>query len=224
MSKNQIAALILVGILFLVGIPATLYLVKQQQEPQSQAQQACTPPAAPTNMDIDYPDCGDGTVGSQCDPSKALCRWDPVADAVSYNIVVTEVESSNVVLTQSVTDTRLSFSVTPGNTYKCEVSAINSCQATGPTGSHQEVCAIDGLVTATPTATPTVPPTTPTPTFTPTPTLITVLPTDTPAPTDIFTTPTPIPTVPVVGSADTMVMMGIGAVALMILGSLVLLL
>lgn len=109
-----------------------------------------------------------------CTFDKASCSWDPVSGASSYNVKVTEVDSGNVVKTDSITSgtTKIVFPVTPGKTYKCEVTAVNSCGSTGGTGSDSLLCSVPGNTTSpspTPKATPTPPPATPAPVSTPTP-------------------------------------------------------
>jgi hypothetical protein len=104
-----------------------------------------------------------------CSYNQASCSWDPTIGAVSYAVKVTEVESSNVVYNNQVQSsiTRVVFNVTSGKTYKCDVTATNSCGSSGGTGTDSLLCAADGI-----------------PSFTPAPTSVaSVAPTPTPAPT-----------------------------------------
>jgi hypothetical protein len=107
----------------------------------------------------------------QCSFVEADCTWDASTDASNYAIKITEVESGTVIknVTVAASTTKYTFPVTQNKTYRCEVSAVNSCGQSGPAGAGEALCAVDGLV-STPAPTPTpVPSKTPTPTPTPAP-------------------------------------------------------
>lgn len=136
--------------------------------PTQVSAQACTTPAAVTNVVVTYPDC----TGSTCLFTQANCTWAAVTGAASYQITATEVDSNTVVKNQTVDSatTKVVFPVTSGKTYKCDVTAINSCGQSGGTGSDTLLCKIDGITSA-PTAVPTSAPlvkNTPIPTLAPT--------------------------------------------------------
>ncbi|HVZ66787.1 MAG TPA: hypothetical protein VG917_00835 [Patescibacteria group bacterium] len=115
------------------------------------AAQSCPTPATPTGVLVEFPSC----IGSQCNFTQAKCSWGSVSGAASYKLVVTEVETGTVVVneTPDAATTSKVFNVNANKTYKCDVSAVNSCGATGAASSHSLLCAVDALVT-TPTATP----------------------------------------------------------------------
>ena len=142
-----------------------------------------------------------------CPVSKALCQWDSVVGADSYQVIINELfpgtTKSPVQLNiANVPDALFyTFDAKPGSTYQCRVSAVNSC-GNGLQGFATDSCPVPPTPTGTPSLTPTgtlsptVTPTgseTPTQTLTPTGTLSpTLTPTQTPTPT---TTNTPTPTV-----------------------------
>ncbi len=127
---------------------------------------ACTTPDAVQNVEVVYPNC----VGTQCNFTQAGCTWGTVASAANYNVVVTELETSTTIYNQQVpaATTNISFSITQGKTYKCDVSAVNSCGTAGPVGSFQLLCQTQAGVSPTSTTAPTIPPATPQPTIKPT--------------------------------------------------------
>lgn len=185
MNKRLLILLIVIT-LVVVAIPLTLFVLNQQQDIRSNASTgltdapvviptntpvpspgtaladaACTPPNQVVNVKMDYPA---NTGGTTYNFTQASCTWDAVSGATSYSIKITQVESSSVVKTDSVPSgtTTYAFTVTPNNTYKCEISAVNSC-GTGPAGSDQLLCKTDTIPTTppSPTEAPTVAPTTP---------------------------------------------------------------
>lgn len=109
--------------------------------------QTCTTPAQVTNVEVSYPSC----VGDQCNFTQAGCSWSAVVGAANYQVTATEVESGTVVYNQQIasTITNVSFAITQNKTYKCDVSAINSCGTAGPIGTHSLLCAADAAVTVT---------------------------------------------------------------------------
>lgn len=104
--------------------------------------QACPLPAAPTNVLVEYPGCQ----GDNCSLAQASCSWGAVAGATSYSVKITEVETTTIIKSETVTtNNTYIFPVTQNRTYRCEVSAINSC-GTGPAGQHELLCKVEGLV------------------------------------------------------------------------------
>lgn len=232
---NKTKGIILGFIIFtlLAAIPLTVYLAKQQQETRSRADEpTCQLPQAPANVHVSFPSCE----GDQCSFENASCSFDPVANAVSYTLKVTEVETNTVIKSETLTPstTKVVFPITQGKTYKCDVAAVNSCGQTGATASDSKLCQVEGaLPTPTgvpPTSTP-IPTNTPVPTQAATPTSAPIL-TPTPIvivptilPTVIIVTPTPIiPTLPPPGDNKTSAMLGAGGIALAIFGTVLFLL
>lgn len=131
--------------------------------------QSCTAPAVATGVQVEFPGCN----GTQCDLTQASCKWNSQSDAASYNVTVTEVETSTVIKnseSESASTTKILFAVTQGKTYKCDVVAVSTCGGLAAAASDQLLCQADAIIT-TPTATiaPTATPTTPPPpTATPT--------------------------------------------------------
>lgn len=105
--------------------------------------QSCPLPGAPTNVLVEYPGC----VGDNCSLVQASCSWGAVAGATSYSVKITETDTSTLIKSETVTtnDTYI-FPVTQNRTYRCEVSAINSC-GTGPASQHELLCEVEGLTT-----------------------------------------------------------------------------
>lgn len=103
--------------------------------------QSCPLPTAPTNVLVEYPGC----VGDNCSLVQASCSWGAVAGATSYSVKITETDTSTIIKSETVTtnDTYI-FPVTQNRTYRCEVSAINSC-GTGPASQHELLCKVEGL-------------------------------------------------------------------------------
>lgn len=105
------------------------------------AQASCPLPASPTNILVEYPGCQ----GDNCSLAQASCSWGAVAGATSYSVKITEVDTTTIIKSETVTtnDVYL-FPVTQNRTYRCEVSAINSC-GTGPAGQHELLCKVESL-------------------------------------------------------------------------------
>lgn len=177
---NKKTAIIIVVVIFLLAaIGVGVYLAMNTQTFFSSAQQVtstttgsqggtCPAPGSPPTVTLSYPLCEAGQTGETCQFDKAGCVWESVASAASYNVKVTEVETGSVVKTESVATLNTSFPVVQGRTYKCEVSAVNSCGATGDTNEDTLLCEADAFLTPAPTPTPapvsTLPPAAPTPT------------------------------------------------------------
>lgn len=120
--------------------------------------QACTVPAQVPNVAITFPSCN----GSNCDFTQGSCSWGSVTDATGYQVTITEVETSRTIQSQQVASTvsTNTFPVAESNTYRCDVTASNSC-GSGQAGTASLLCKVDAAVTSTPAAT--VPPATPAP-------------------------------------------------------------
>ncbi len=172
--------IILLGIIIFVligSIGVTLYLTQSSQDNRSGAQQIadegtdeqiCPNPSSPSSVLVDYPNCE----GTQCDFNKANCTWGDSLDATNYNVTVIQVESNQQVLSQTVpsSTTKVVFDVVQRTTYRCTVSAVNSCGSTSVSASAEQYCENDALLESTPA--PTTPPlTTPIPTNSPVPTV-----------------------------------------------------
>lgn len=130
--------------------------------------QACAAPAATTGVQVEYPGCASGTT---CDLAQASCKWNSQADAASYNVTVTEVETGTLIKnneSEAASVTKIVFPITQGKTYKCDVVAVSACGGLGAPGTDQLLCKADALIdTPTPTLIPTKPaaPPTATPTI-----------------------------------------------------------
>ncbi len=133
--------------------------------------QSCSAPAIASGVTVEFPGCN----GSSCDLTQASCAWNSQSDAASYNVTVTEVETSTVIKnneSQSSSTTKILFPITQGRTYKCDVVAVASCGTLAAAASDQLLCEADALIdTPTPTqpaaAVPTSTPIPPTPTIAP---------------------------------------------------------
>ena len=215
MNKKTALVLGAVVVAFLGVIGLTVYFLQSQQDVRSRAseeqapavvqQTSCPIPAQVQNVQVEFPNC----VGDICNFTQASCSWSSVAGATKYQLKVSQVESGETVRDEQVEAavTRVEFPIVQNKTYKCEVSAINACGASGIAGSHALLCAVDALV-STPTPAPPKPTSTLIPTSAPTPTLI--------------PTATPIPTIAPPGTFDTTLTLGIGTTVLLLLGGLLL--
>jgi len=129
----------------------------------------CTAPVQVTGVAIVFPNCASGT----CNLTQGSCSWTAVTDATGYNVVITAVSTNTQVLNQQAyTSTTLSFPVTTSDTYRCDVSAVNSC-GTGTVGTSSLLCKAEFVVTPTVTVTsaPAQPIATAAPTSAPRPTM-----------------------------------------------------
>jgi len=117
---------------------------------------ACQTPDAVSGVELNYPNC----VGTQCNFTQADCTWAAVNGATSYSIKVTQVESGTVTKTDTVAAPTVTyvFAVEQGKTYRCDIAAINSCGTSGPVGSAQALCSVDGQVGSPTPVQPTTPP------------------------------------------------------------------
>src|SRR3989344_5436169 len=185
-KKVIISAIVVIVLLIAVGVGT--YLVLNRQNLFSQAQQTtstsdsssssggqgatCPAPGTPATVTLSYPLCESSGGGPEtCQFDKAGCVWEPVSGATKYTVKVTEVETGANIANQTINapTVKTSFPVVQGRTYKCEVSAINNCGATGGTNEDTLLCEADAFVSPTPVPTQAPPPPTPTPLPTPTP-------------------------------------------------------
>ncbi len=228
MSKRNIIALSIFFVFILVGIFVTMYLVSSNQDTRSSASTPdliTTVPLQPTgafevadgeedpgeidDVTVDYP----SITGDSADWDSASCTWAVNPNAASYNLKVSKVDPNTgnilaVVKDESVTGgvSKDIFAVTRGDTYKCEVAAVNTAGVAGVSNFDQQTCIVDGLADPSPTVPPTV---TVAPSASPTATLI---------PTVAVPTSAPKPTLPPTGNIGTVATVGIGGVILMLIG------
>lgn len=166
-----------------VGIGIFVYFRNQPQDitpsaqTSSEEQSACTAPGNVSNLRISYPHCNTGN--TECSLTQANCSWSAASGAANYNVKITEVDSGRLVGEEVVTggSTNLVFPVNQGSTYRCVVSARNSCNVSGAEESVDALCSVQGILSS-PTPVPSVypapiqstPTPTPRPSVTPTPT------------------------------------------------------
>lgn len=119
----------------------------------AQSAQSCPAPGAVPDVLVEYPNC----IGEICNFDKASCTWGSVAGATKYKMTVTETDTETIIRDEEVeaSITRVEFDINQGMTYKCDISAINSCGAVGAVVSHSLLCETD-VVAAQPTPTPTI--------------------------------------------------------------------
>jgi hypothetical protein len=166
--------------------------------PTLAAQTSCQQPSQVSNVKVQFPYIDSNGTSHFV---QASCNWDANADAASYTLKVTEVETNTVVLDQSepAGTTQVAFDINQGKTYRCDVSAVNSCGAVSVAASDQLLCEANGLVN-------------PTPTITEAPTA---------SPTAVLTaTETPRPTLPPTGPAYSMVIGVAAAVGIILFGGI----
>lgn len=187
MSKKVIISIIVV-IVLLASVGVGTYLVLNRQGFFSNAQQTadssstsgtnannstCPAPGTPATVTLSYPFCDSSSGGNEnCNFEKAGCVWESVSSATKYSVKVTEVETGATITTDTINapTTKTSFPVVQGRTYKCEVSAVNNCGATGGTNEDTLLCQTDAFVSPAPSVTPATPvPVAPAPVVTPTP-------------------------------------------------------
>ncbi len=164
--KNKTAVIVFAVVIALVGvIGLTLFLISSPQDTRSRADnteqliiptqaplaqqaQTCPAPGQVQNVLVEFPNC----TGDVCNFTEASCTWGALAGATKYNVAITEAETNTNTKTEEVdaSANRMTFPVNANKTYKCDVSAINSCGTSGVAGSHSLFCAVDALVEATP--------------------------------------------------------------------------
>ena len=160
--KNRIYIGVIIFALMLIGLAVGLYLVQQQQSTEQEAAEPATDLeiATPSATVIPTPACFANT---------ASCEWDPLDGAGSYNYKIT-LASNSAVIDQGTVEsgvTNVEFEISKGVTYKCEISAVNSCGPGAPATATQACIEATPIPTTRPSATPTD---TPSPTDEPTPT------------------------------------------------------
>jgi len=140
-----------------------------------------------------------------CPANGASCAWDAVTGATSYNVTVVDKTTNDVVTTQTISGTSITFTAIIEHTYECSVAAVNECGTSGA-GKGQNTCNtnVTPTVAQGPTATPG-----PGPSATPGPG-----PSATPAPQSgtVIVQNGPAPTIPTVGSSSTVYFMIISTI------------
>jgi hypothetical protein len=168
--NNKVIISVVVVIILLASVGIGTYLVLNRQGFFSNAQQtanststsgssSCPAPGTPATVTLSYPFCDSGSGGSEsCNFEKAGCVWESVSGSTKYSVKVTEVETGATIATDTINapTTKTSFPVVQGRTYKCEVSAVNSCGATGGTNEDTLLCETDAFVSPAPSAIPPV--------------------------------------------------------------------
>jgi hypothetical protein len=181
--NTKTIAIVAVVIFLLASIGVGVYLAMNPQDFLPSAQEStqtqtaqggsCPAPGTPATVTLSYPLCESVGGGPEtCVFEKAGCVWEGVSGATKYSVKVTEVETGASVSSETINAPALktSFPVVQGRTYKCEVSAINSCGATGGINEDTLLCETDAFVSPAPVSTPPpAPVSTPTPTPTPSP-------------------------------------------------------
>lgn len=159
MSPVKIVIIVISSLVITASIAAAVILVGQSQDIRSRAQTptgggggSCPVPLAVSNVFMQFPACDSA---GQCDLTKANCSWDAYPNATSYRLKITEVDSNTMVKDESVSasTTTDTFPVTANKTYRCEVAAVNQC-GTGPYGSDQIICSVQGTILPTPSPSP----------------------------------------------------------------------
>lgn len=220
-KKNLIA----IGVLFFVllgTIFTTLFLISSSQDTRSGAQTPPDPfptfPPVVTDIPVDVQD-GDSSdpgpvdnvsvnhpdvEGDVVDYDFASCTWDSNLNAAQYHVKITEVDTETVLFDQLVDSGTLKerFGIVNGNTYRCEVAAVNASGVAGIAGVDEQVCEVEALAPSD-TPSPTVPVATVAPT------------TPVASPTAVITT---VPTLAPPGSVGTIATVGIGSVILLLIG------
>lgn len=221
-KKNLIA----IGVLFVVLLGAifvTLYLVSSSQDTRSSANTPDVFPTVPPFVpnvpveaqggDSETADPGpvDGVSvnhpyinGDDVDYTQASCTWDPNPNAVQYSLTITEIDTGTVIKDEAISNeiTEDVFVPVSGNTYRCEVAAINASGVVGIAGVDEQVCEIPVEVEEpSPTPIITTPPVVASPSATP-----------------VVEIPTATPTLPPAGSIGTIATVGIGGIVLLLIG------
>lgn len=215
MSTRNIIAIVVLFVVLLGAIFVTLFLISSSQDTRSNAD---TPddfpviseapievqdgeeegPGSVDGVRVDYPNIE----GDQANWEQANCSWNANTNASTYSIKVLEVDTETVIAEESVNSgvTNKVFPITSGNTYRCEVAAVNSAGVAGTAGFDEQVCVSDAPVTSpSPVASPSA----------------TIAPTAIPT---VVAQPTVTPTLPPTGSFGTIATIGLGGVILMLIG------
>jgi hypothetical protein len=143
-KKIIVLALIVLGI----SLPVFLYQSQLQQQLQQFAHNRDT--VTPTPFIEPAPTPGICST----DANQGYCRWEPLEDAASYDIVVKEATSGAIVKTDTVTGfaSESAFLMKPNIAYTCTVTPNNACGIGTDATSSAKVCPRE-----TPTPTPTTP-------------------------------------------------------------------
>lgn len=87
-----------------------------------------------------------------CPANGASCAWDGVAGAASYSVTIVDKTTNDVVLTQTISGTSVSFTPIIEHSYECSVLATNECGTSGA-GKGQNTCRAGVVPTTPPQAT-----------------------------------------------------------------------
>ena len=135
-----------------IGVISVILLIFNSLTPSSAPlayAQSCTLPVQVTNAVITFPYC----VNGNCNFAQGSCSWNALTGATGYNAIITAVGTNTQVLNQQAyTSTTLAFPVATSDTYRCDVSAVNSCGA-GPVATSSLLCNTEFVATPTPTST-----------------------------------------------------------------------
>ena len=90
-----------------------------------------------------------------CPANGASCAWDGVSGATSYKVTVVDKTTNDVVVSQTISGTSISFTPIIEHTYQCSVQAVNDCGVSS-LASGENTCRSNVTPTVTPqvTATP----------------------------------------------------------------------
>lgn len=82
--------------------------------------------------------------GPACPANVGYCRWDPLAGAVDYKVVVKDASSGSIVKEETVKYPveELGFTMESGKAYTCDVSPINACGVGQVVTSPEKVCQV----------------------------------------------------------------------------------
>lgn len=117
---------------------------------------AQTAPGTPPGVLITYP----ARQGVNLDSTQATCTWGAATGAASYSVQITQAGTNTVIATQTLSSSTLTytFPVTSGQTYTCNVTAINASGTAGTAGTFSLLCETDVVVAPTAAPVVTVPP------------------------------------------------------------------
>lgn len=149
MNTTQKKKIIIIGIIVLITlIPLLLFIILKLRTPSQQISQI--PIAA-------------------CPVDAGKCSWAAVSGATSYDYKVTDTSNNTQLKAGNTTATFITFQPEVGKSYRCDVTAKNSC-GSGQTGTGTGSCSAPPAPTPTSTPVPSPSPTrapTPTPTAAP---------------------------------------------------------
>ena len=108
----------------------------------------CALPTQVTGVVVTYPYCDNGT----CSYTQGKCSWDTLSGATGYNVIVTNIGTSAQVLNlPAYTSTSSAFPVATSATFRCDVTAINTCGVGAVVGTGSLLCNTELVPTTTTT-------------------------------------------------------------------------